>query len=343
LPSILTAGSEYSNNRLEDEMLGYHRTITQTVKMKSLYLQNEWKNEKLSILLGSRFDKHNLIKDPIVSPRFNIRYNLSDFINFRASFSNGFRAPQTFDEDLHVSAVGGKAVLVQIAPGLKAERSKSSSVSADIYKTFGEIQTNLLIEGFYTDLNNVFFLEETGIDTDGNLILERKNGSGAIVNGINIEGKIATARNIQFQFGATFQKSEFKKNQKWSNNENLAPHRKMFRSPGQYGYLTATWSPSGKLNISFSGIYTGSMLVQHFAGYVSEDSEKKTPSFYDANLKVSHDISFKEQVKLQLSAGLQNIFNSYQSDFDKGEFRDAGFIYGPALPRTIFIGAKVVL
>ena len=34
-------------------------------------------------------------------------------------------------------------------------------------------------------------------------------------------------------------------------------------------------------------------------------------------------------------------FNAYQKDFDKGVDRDSGYIYGPSLPRSWFIGAKV--
>lgn len=43
---------------------------------------------------------------------------------------------------------------------------------------------------------------------------------------------------------------------------------------------------------------------------------------------------------IQFNIGMQNIFDSYQNDFDKGEFRDSGYIYGPGLPRTYFAGLK---
>jgi len=117
----------------------------------------------------------------------------------------------------------------------------------------------------------------------------------------------------------------------------------MFRSPNRYGYLTANYTVTKNFNISLSGTYTGSMLVQHFAGYIAEDTENKTPDFYDLNLKLSYDFKLNSSAQLQLNTGVQNIFNSYQKDFDKGEFRDAGYIYGPALPRTFFFGMKVIV
>ena len=44
--------------------------------------------------------------------------------------------------------------------GLKQESSQSVSASADIYQRFGNVQTNLLIEGFFTDLTDVFALRQ---------------------------------------------------------------------------------------------------------------------------------------------------------------------------------------
>mgnify|MGYP000005847998 CR=1 FL=1 len=343
MPAELTMGTEYSTNEMLDKMLGYDRIIKQAVNTKSAFLQNEWKNKKISILIGGRFDKHNLIKNPIISPRLNFRYNPNELFSLRASYSSGFRAPQAFDEDLHVTAVGGNVALIRLDPNLKTEKSQSYSASIDFYKTFGQVKTNLLIEGFYTNLDNVFVLEEIGTDSGGNIMLERRNGSGAVVQGINLEGKIVPSKNVQFQFGVTFQKSEYKENQEWSDNENLTPQKKMFRSPDNYGYITANYQIVKNFNVSLSGTYTGSMLVQHFAGYVAEDTEKKTPDFYDMNIKLAYDFKINSSAKLQINTGVQNIFNSYQNDFDKGEFRDAGYIYGTALPRSFFFGLKILI
>ncbi len=341
LPAELVIGGEYSYNRIVDIQCGYNRKIDQTVDIFSGYFQNEWKNKFWSILLGGRVDKHNLIKNPIFSPRLNLRYNPSESVNFRASYGSGFRAPQAFDEDLHITAVGGKVQIIEIDPNLKSERSNSFSVSGDFYKQFGKVQTNLLIEGFYTDLNNVFVLEESGVDSIGNTILMRRNGLGAIVKGINVEAKIMVSSQLQFQMGATLQQSKYKADQQWSENPNLKPQRNMFRTPNKYSYLTLTYNPVKQFTMAISGTYTGSMLVQHYAGYVTEDEEVETPEFLDINFRLSYDFEISEGTKLQFNAGIQNILNSYQKNFDQGAFRDAGFVYGPSLPRSIFVGLKL--
>jgi len=340
MPADFTVGTEYSYNKLVDTQLAYDRDIDQTINIKSAFLQNEWKNKKLSILLGVRLDKHNLIEKPIFSPRVNLRYNPQDWVNLRASYARGFRAPQAFDEDLHITAVGGEVQLIMLDPDLKPENSKSYSMSADFYKQFGNVQTNLLVEAFYTDINDVFYLDEVGVDADGNTILMRKNGSGAVVKGINLEGKFVPGQKMNVQGGFTFQRSLYKAVQTWSENPDLSASRQMFRSPNQYGYLTVSYIPVKPLTLALTGTYTGTMFVQHYGVDLTDDKEVWTPNFLDMNLKVSYDFSLNTSTKLQLNAGVQNIFNNFQSDFDMGETRDAGYIYGPSLPRSYFVGLK---
>lgn len=67
----------------------------------------------------------------IFSPRANIRFNPTEDINIRASYSSGFRAPQAFDEDMHISAVGGEVAMIQRAKDLSEEKSRSLSASVD--------------------------------------------------------------------------------------------------------------------------------------------------------------------------------------------------------------------
>lgn len=343
MPADFTIGAEYNYNKLVDEQFAYERQINQMVNIKSLFLQNEWKNKTLSLLLGMRLDKHNLIDNVIVSPRVNLRYNPKEWINLRTSYAKGFRAPQAFDEDLHLTAVGGVIQIIMLDPQLKPENSASFSVSADLYRKFGRVQTNLLIEGFYTDINDVFYLDEAGIDATGNTILMRKNGSGASVKGINIEGKIIPGVKLNIQGGFTFQQSLYKSPQTWSENPGLEPRREMFRSPNQYGYLTVTHNPLKALTIAVSGTYTGTMLLKHYGVNLHDDEEVWSPQFYDLGVKFAYDISLSESTKLQLNAGIQNIFNSFQKDFDQGETRDAGYMYGPSLPRSFYAGLKLNL
>lgn len=341
LPAQLTVGAEYSDNYLVDKMLGYNRTIDQRSLCYGIFLQNEWRSEKLSLLIGARLDKHNKVANPIVSPRLNVRYTPIKELGFRLSYASGYRAPQAYEEDLHVAAVGGEVAIISIDPNLRPEYSHSVSGSVDWYQRLGSMEINLLIEGFYTNLNDVFKLQEMGHDEQGNLLLERRNASGATITGLNAEIKVGFSPQLILDGGFTYQQSLYKQAERWSEDPSIEPQRKMFRSPDTYGYLTLNYTPWRKFSASITGNYTGSMLVQHFAGYVNRDEQVTTTPFWDLGLRLSYDFTLSPQVRLQISGGVKNVLDSFQSDIDQGVMRDAGYIYGPATPRTYFFGVKL--
>jgi len=339
MPSDLTVGLEYNEDYLRDNMWGYDRVTEQTVRIVSAYAQNEWKNEKWGILVGGRLDRHNLIDGIIFSPRANLRYNPTENINLRASYSYGFRAPQAFDEDLHIDNVGGTVSMIRLAEDLRVEKSQSVSVSADMYHSWGDWQGNVLVEGFYTNLDDVFALRELGFE-NGILIKERHNESGARVFGGNLEGKVAYRDIIQVQLGVTAQSSKYKEARSWG--EGVEATRNMFRTPDFHGYLTASYNPVKQLTLALTGTYTGSMLVEHHAGMIDRNVTVRTPDFWDMGLKASYDFRLYKSFNLQVNAGVQNILDSFQNDFDSGADRDSGYMYGPTLPRTFFLGIKLI-
>ena len=338
-PSVFTSGIEYNHNALHDIMTGYDRDMKQDVRIASAFVQNEWKINRLTILAGARLDKHNLIDNLIFSPRINLLYKPNDALQARMTWSTGFRAPQAYDEDLHLTAVGGENVQTILADGLKEERSNSFSGSIDYTTHFGHWQANILAEAFYTDLSDVFVIESISP-----AIQERRNGDGARVYGVNIDAKVAHGKEATFQLGFTAQRSRYKSNEVWTELEDgtLLTTKRMTRTPDYYGYFTFTSEPFKNFGFSLSGVYTGSMQVPHFAGYIEQDRMETTPEFFDCNFKLNYTFLLKEHVKLQLNAGVQNIFDQFQKDLDKGTFRDAGYFYGPTAPRSIFIGIKIM-
>ena len=342
-PATFTGGVEYQNNSLHDVMTGYHRDMQQDVRIAGGFVQNEWRLNRWTMLVGARLDKHNLIDHPIFSPRVNFLYKPSDNLQARLTYSTGFRAPQAYDEDLHVTAVGGEGVQIRLADGLREERSNSFSGSVDWSFPMGHWQSNILLEGFYTDLHHVFVLEDIGEDQNGDKIKERRNGSGAKVYGVNLDAKVAHGREAQLQLGFTVQRSRYNRAEVWtSEGEEEQTTKRMPRTPDYYGYFTFTSAPLKNFDFSLSGTYTGKMIVPHMAGYIEKSRMEHTPQFMDLNLKLNYTFVLKDHIKMQVNGGVQNIFNSFQKDLDKGEFRDAGYFYGPTQPRTYFVGIKIM-
>ncbi len=339
MPADLTVGTEIIGDYLNDTMWGYNRYTEQEVFTESIFAQNEWKNRRWSFLIGGRLDKNSLLRNPIFSPRLNLRFNPSEKVNLRASYSSGYRAPQVFDEDLHVANVGGTVLMIRNSADLREERSHSFTLSGDLYHQFGDWQANLLLEGFYTHLVDVFELGPAVVE-NGVLVQERLNGPGAWVAGVTLETKVAYRDWFQLQAGLTWQQSRYDELYEWS--ETAPAVWEMFRTPDWYGYFTASAQLTEAWQVALNGTYTGSMLVQHMAGAIPEDVAEVTPDFFDLGAKVSYDLKFWETMNLQFNLGVQNIFNAYQQDFDEGADRDSGYMYGPSLPRNFYLGLRLM-
>lgn len=337
----LTVGAEYNYNGLHDRMLGYNRDITQNVHVVGVYAQNEWKNDQWSVLIGARAEKHNLLKNVVANPRATFRYTPMEGLVLRAGYSSGYRAPQAYDEDLHVAAVGGNVSLITLDPNLRPEYSHSVTLSADWYRQFGQWEVNLTAEGFYTYLQDVFFLREDGTDAVGNLLFTRTNAPGAWVGGINLEGKLTYGQLLTFQVGYTYQQSRYTVAQQWS--QTVAPQSRMLHTPDHYGYALVDIQPVQDFTISLNGKVTGSMLIPHLAGFVPADEEVLTPTFWDLGIRFAYDVHLYKHYCLEISCGVKNIFDQYQRDIDQGDKRDANYIYGPTIPRTYFAGLALKL
>ena len=353
MPAEITGGLEYLQDNLKDAS-GYRREgIDQITRNGSAFLQNEWKNKKWGFLLGGRLDKHNLVEGFIFSPRVNMRYNPTNNTNLRVSYSEGFRAPQYFDEDLHVDIAGGEQLVRHLAEGLKEERSRSVSGSVDFYHSFSTfMQLNLMLEGFYTRLIDPFESITRGRD-----VIVQNADDGATVYGTNLEGRLALGSKLQIQSGITLQRSLYDNPRKWwepSSEEEkeldgVEAVKRMMRTPDAYAYAVATWTPIKPITVTLSGNYTGSMLVPHSAGDGVDGVDKfskiniteKSPSFFETNLRLAYTFKLNREIELQLNGGVQNIFNAYQDDFDTGAGRDSAYTYGPTAPRSFFAGVKM--
>jgi outer membrane receptor for ferrienterochelin and colicins len=345
VPTELTAGIEYNYNELNDYYTATNRKLDQNTSTLGLFAQNEWRNDYFSALVGFRLDKHNMIEKPIFAPRANVRYNPIEDLGLRLSYSSGYRAPQAYSEDLHIDALNHTISVIRLSEDLRPEYSHSLSLSADYYHNFGRLQTNILVEGFFTRLNDVFTLEKIGVE-DGVIINERRNASGANIAGATAEVKLGIPSIFDVQLGYTFQKSRYIEPEQWS--ESVEAQRTMFRSPDHYGYMNANFYFTKQLNASLFGTITGPMLVQHaehtlLDGTVIGDAEVTTPTFWDFGFKVGYTFHLTNIINLEVNAGVKNIFDAYQPDIDLGAGRDSAYIYGPSMPRTYFFGVKLYL
>ena len=360
---VLTSGIEYNISNTEDEIIGYNRRVDQNVDAIGIYAQYEWKPSKsFSALIGSRIDYINVdgtytvgdisrsvdISQTTLNPRLTIAYELTDDLKFRGGYARGFRAPQAFNEDLHISSVGGEPQFVILSNDLEAEFSNAFTGSLNYTKEFNTTQTNFLVEGFYTSLENPFTLVSTGSQLpNGSIVEEVRNGEGAIVYGANFEFGVSPSKKWLFQLGGTLQRTEYDEPQILFEADGSNPSEsdilvsEFTRNPNFYGYLNTNWTPNEIYSFSITGTYTGEMTVPRVISDSGFLSLNESDAFFDLNLNAEFHFDMSEDFQLTLNAGVKNMFNSIQDDFEVGPTRDSDYVYGPAMPRTLFIGIKI--
>lgn len=371
-------GIDNSNDYLHDIKLGANgeenTTLTnQYVNTLGSFIQQDWKSEKFNLSAGVRYDYY-MVKDledneesngdlsnAVFVPRLSLMYKITPDLRFRAGYAKGYRAPQVFNEDLHIELVNANRVQTNNADDLEQETSHSITASLNTDFTIKNSPCYFLLEGFYTRLDNPFSDEFYDPEGDGEFVYLRVNADdGAYVTGVNLEFKTFITPKIETQLGFTIQKSAYESAQAWGDEENSVSTDFM-RTPNQYGYATFNWKPSGHFNTNLSLNYTGSMWIPHF-GLSQEDYDdalangtieegdvivgerlEKSKDFITVDLQFSYnfDLSNNHQTEIQLYAGVKNILNQFQDDFDKGVYRDAGYIYGARQPRSINIGIKL--
>jgi len=326
---------------VEDNITAHQQSTTTAL---FLQLDQSWKRYKYTI--GGRLD-HYRIKDLdhqsdvvsafVFSPRLNLMADLSPNIQARISYSTGFRAPQIFDEDLHIEASASRKIIHINSPDLRQESSQSFMASLDLTLDKGRSSLFFLAEGFYTQLMNPFVNTYGEPDAEGVVVYTRSNAKGtAMVYGMNLELNWIPINKVNTTIGYSLQTSKYSDPQEFGQT-------KFLRTPNQHGFFIFDWKPSKKLLIAASGTFTGKMLLAYFGPTIPNPDEgelRTSKSFTDIGLKVQYTFKINN-ASLQLYAGIKNLLNEYQSDFDYGPDRDPAYVYGPAAPRTVYAGLKI--
>jgi len=340
--NVITLGMEMIYDDVQDSIPAYQYEIDQTAINVGTFLQSDWEiSRSLTLLAGLRTDKHNLVDRLILNPRLSLLYKLKNYAQFRMTWGTGFRAPQAFDTDMHIAFAGGGVSRITLAPDLKEERSSSLSGSINYDKATGDYIAGFTLEGFYTKLRNAFYLQPVGEDQFGDRF-EKRNGPGASVQGVTLELRGNYNRIIQLETGLTLQTSVYEDPVEYI--EGKGKKRKFLRTPDQYGYMTCTLTPGDQFDASFSAIYTGPMEMVHYAGAPEQtaDAYVTSSSFFEMNLRMGYTFRFEAlDSGLELFGGIRNMTGAYQDDFDSGKNRDSNYVYGPAAPRSLFLGLRL--
>ena len=334
--STVTGGVSYSRERLDDRQPGYGRELSETKTNLGVFLQEDRRlGEKATLVYGLRADQHSALSDPVLSPRLALMLSPRADLTLRFSFAEGFRAPEIFDEDLHIELAGGEPRVIRPASGLVEERSRAWLGSAEWRPTFGRKgSASLELAAFRTDLTDLFdVIEADDPSTPFQREFLRVNAAGARVEGVELSASVRWGSRLSAQAGFVVQSARFEEPEPDFGSLDF------FRTPEQHGTLSFQWRLPAELDLFLGGRYTGSMVAPHYAGFIDEDRLEVTPSFFELDLNISREIELGGRV-LDVTLGVKNLTDEYQQDLDQGPDRDSTYVYGPRLPRSYTVGLR---
>jgi outer membrane receptor for ferrienterochelin and colicins len=331
----LSWGGQVSRDRIIDAQPAYGRNLDSTAVGRGLFTQHDWTiGRGWQLLSGARVDWHSALARPVLSPRVALMISPYEALDIRVAIAQGFRAPQLFDEDLHLSSVAGDVRIIEIDPKLRDERATSMTAGVEWKPTVGPGQALFEANVFSTRLTHRFHLIERDRPETSMVEMLRTNLGGARVSGVELNAGWGIGDDLIIQGGVVAQRARF------DQAEPDFGSRDFFRTPRLYGNGTVRWNTHGGWEL-FSGLrVTGPMKAPHYAGYIDADRLETTSSFLTVDASIGRRIKLDDR-SLVITLTGRNLTDSFQPDLDRGPLRDASYVYGPRFPRSLGVGMRV--
>lgn len=339
-----TFGAQYRHETVVDNYLAADRAIDDSFSDLGILFQHRYEmNDRLTFEYGARADFHSNVDDPIFSPRASILWSVNDYFRIRGAFSTGFRAPEIFDEDLHIAAAGNEVAVTTNDSNLIEEYSTTFSISPE-----WEITDQWRLEGslFFTALEDTLVVEPLADSDPKDNVLPflRTNGEDSSILGAEINlGYFADTWNVQFSW--VEQRLEFDSPQDVLGTpgdpiDNLVQTDRYTRVPESLGQVRVThegpWFDTF-INCKVTGpMDVPRINVDPATGDTTSNELTKSPWFFNVDVGLRRAFDLGDASVLTLDLGVRNLLNDFQDDLEEGAFRDADYIYGPAFPRTVY-------
>lgn len=338
---LISNGLQFSQDKVEDKSTSnalYY--IDEKFTNIGYYIQDNMhlgSEKQLELVVGARVDKHSELDDLIISPRLNVKYNLTDKYVIRAGYSTGFKAPQTYDEDLHICGLGGEQKVIRNSSDLKEETSQSMTASLDYNGYVGNVGVMYGVTGYYTKITDVFTEEfvrsETGLD-----LWERVNGSGATITGLELELGLQPTSKIEIVGGLSLSEGKYEDElEDWGTKNFL-------RTPKISGNISVESKITKALSVNLRAKFMGKADVPHEIAVEGQDEPdmklEESESYTRLDLMVNYKLLMLKDFNTTFTFGVRNITDTYQNDLDAGVDRDPAYVYGPSLPRTLMFSLE---
>jgi len=297
---------------------------TENIQDYALFTGLIWDlHPNLSIQGGLRAAYNSKYKAPLV-PSFNLKYNYK-FINFRASYSRGFRAPSL--KELYLFFFDSNHQ-IQGNEDLQAEYSHSFNISSGYKLNFEKTKIEFELKAYYNLIENMITLVQ--IDPENELYYSNENIGHYESIGGELNAKISFSHLINVDLGySKLGRTDF-------YDENTFIYSNNFNSNLNVNLLKNTASIS--IFYKFIGEYP------FYTNYDGVLSLNNLSSYHNMDITLSKNFNNKMFV---LSGGVKNVFDNVELNGTTGAGEGHGTSSGisslAGWGRTFFLGLKINL
>lgn len=300
------------------------------------FIQDEWTlNEGLRLVLGGRVDKSSELGEAVVSPRIGLWASPDPALVLRANYSTGYRAPEVFSEDVHIDVLGADPIRVVNAPGLLAERADSFALGFDWRPTWADGALTLDGQAYFTKLRDTFFLGEIETAANGALFRTRVNAGGSRVAGAEATVTYRFSQALNASLGAAYIDARYDDAQVvFDDGATRLATRRYLKAPRWSGVGQMVWRAAPSFDAFLAARYTGRMdVLNNRVGEI-----RRSDDMLVLDLTGTRHVPLGDgDREIDVTFGIKNLTDVRQRDLEVGAGRDSDYVYGPRLPRTLFV------
>jgi len=296
-------------------------------------------HEKITFIVGLRGDYHSRF-GWLLTPRTNFKYNITDFMIFRASAGVGYRSPNVISENIGYLA-SSRSIDIQSANNLDIECAVNYGVNLSFYIPMPGNETMTISMDYYrTDFQN-----QAIVDMEYN---RRYISFYNLTNGPYRAKSYANAWQVDVN-ATPFKGFDIYAAFRW--NDTKISYREILQVFTTEKPLTSKYR--GLVNLSyatnfekwkfdFTAQFNGSSRLPSLSGYYAGKEWSPAYPLYFAQIT-------KKTKRLDVYVGCENLLNYKQknpiidAENPFGTDFDASRIWGPLMGRKIYAGIRLTL
>jgi len=299
--NTLNTGVEYIWEKLVSPYrLDGDRAITYSV---SAYAQNEWNvTKEFNITAGVRYG-HNKDFGNTFTPKVSAMYKLGNF-NLRATYSNGYKSPTVKELYYHYYAtLMSKFKAYYGNTDLKSQKSNYYATNVEYIVPKFKIS----VTAYHNRIRDMISLQHTQTSYEDKLLMVEEtmkyvNLAKAKTYGVDFTFEAQLPYDIKLGGGYSYLHAKAQR----TDDETAEDYMQYVYINGTSRHnvtVKASWSHSWKkykLGVNLNGRYQSKR-------YYTSDGDAKGYQLWRVN--TSHSILNKKRIKLDMNAGIDNIFN----------------------------------